>query len=527
MQGQRFLIVVESPTKAKTIKRFLGKEYEVKATLGHLRDLPLKGLGVNLDTFSPNWFFLKGKKKLLEKLSSHKALFLIATDPDREGERIAFDVWEFLKEKGLLAKRIEFHEITPEAVREALSNPRDINISLVKSAISRRVLDRLYGYLVSPILWKFFKVKGLSAGRVQSCALKMVVDKERERGSFVPQEWYELKAELDVNGLPLEAKLWDLKEDIPLRLSEREAESLRKALKGALLKLSSLQLEEHFIPPPPPLKTATLIQRASSLLGISSSLTMREAQKLFESGYITYHRTDSLFLSDRAIGMAASFIKDNFGEDYVKVRRYGAGGAHEAIRPTNVNLRGISPLYDLIWSFFVASQTADARVLKEKALFSWGDKFFLSLGEAVLFDGWTKILKKTWKAPLPPLEEGELFRVTKVSTSKRKTQPPPRYTEATLVRELEKKGVGRPSTYATIVSILLKRKYVIKKKGFLVPTELGVKTCSFLRELLGEEFLSPEFTSRVEERLDEIESNLLEPEGLLREFYDALLSKLK
>lgn len=527
MQGQRFLIVVESPTKAKTIKRFLGREYDVKATLGHVRDLPLKGLGVNLNTFSPNWFFLKGKKKLLERLSSQKALFLIATDPDREGERIAFDVWEFLKEKGLLAKRIEFHEITPDAVREALSKPRDINISLVKSAISRRVLDRLYGYLVSPILWKFFRIKGLSAGRVQSCALKMIVDKEEERENFVPQEWYELKAELDVNGLPLEAKLWNLKEDVPLRLSEKDAESLRKALKGALLKLSSLRFEEHFMPPPPPLKTATLIQRASSLLGISSSLTMKEAQRLFESGYITYHRTDSLYLSNKAIGMAVSFIKDNLGEGYVKVRRYGAEGAHEAIRPTNVNLRGISPLYDLIWSFFIASQTADARVLKERALFSWEDKSFLSFGETVLFDGWTKILKKAWQPPLPSLKEGEVFRVIKVSIYKRRTNPPPRYTEATLVKELEKKGVGRPSTYATIISTLLSRKYVIKKRGFLVPTELGIKICSFLKELLGEEFLSPEFTSRMEEHLDEIESNLLEPEGLLREFYNALLSKLK
>ncbi|MCS7232639.1 MAG: type I DNA topoisomerase [Synergistetes bacterium] len=527
MQGRRFLILVESPTKAKTIRKFLGKEYEVKATLGHIKDLPVNSLGVDRDTFHPTWLFLRGKKKLLEEISSREAFFLIATDPDREGERIAFDVWNFLRSKGLSAKRIEFHEITYDAIREAINNPKDVNISRVKSAVSRRILDRLYGYLVSPVLCRGLKLKGLSAGRVQSCALKMIVDREKERERFTPQEWYELRVNLDIDGFPLEAKLWDPREDVPLRLRKEEAESLQKALEGGLLELRSLEFEEHFIPPPPPLKTATLIQKASSFLGLSSSLTMKEAQELFEKGYITYHRTDSLFLSNRAIDMAVSFIRENFGETYIKVRRYETEGTHEAIRPTDVKLIGVSPLYDLIWKTFIASQTSDAKLLKERALFLWKDKCFLALGERILFDGWTKILKRSSRKPLPYLAEGNLFRVNEISIFKRKTQPPPRYKEATLVRELEKKGVGRPSTYANIISTLLKRKYVIKRGGFIIPTKLGVEACSFLERLLGEEFLSPQFTSYMEDSLDKIESNFLEPEGLLRDFYDTLLSKLR
>ncbi|KUK13205.1 MAG: type I DNA topoisomerase [Synergistetes bacterium] len=525
MQDQLFLILVESPTKAKTIKRFLGKGYSIKATRGHVRDLPSEELGVDLNTFSPKWVFLKGKKKLLEKIASHRAIFLIATDPDREGERIAFDIWNFLKGKGISAKRIEFHEITPEAVREALANPRDIDVPKVNSAVARRVLDRLYGYLVSPVLWKSLKRKSLSAGRVQSCALKMIIDREREREKFVPQEWYELKVKLEAGENLLEAKLWDVKEDIPLKLSKKEAFKLRESLKGEFLRLLSLEDQEVLLPPLPPLKTATMIQKASSLLGLSSSATMREAQKLFELGYITYHRTDSLFISNKALKMAASFICGAFGKAYVKLRSFDKEGAHEAIRPTDLNLMGISPLYDLIWRHFVASQMADAKILKRRAIFSWENKLFVSFGEKVLFDGWTKVLKRKEKESIPELQ-GREFKVLDVSVARRKTSPPPRYTESTLVRELEKKGVGRPSTYATIISTLVKRGYVEKRKKFLIPTELGIRICSFLEELLGEELLSPSFTASMEEVLDRIEANIVEPDILVKEFYEALSSKL-
>jgi len=526
MQGQRFLILVESPTKAKTLKKFLGKGYSVEATLGHVRDLPSDKLGVDLESFSPTWVFLRGKRKLLEKIASRKAIFLIATDPDREGERIAFDIWEFLQGKGISAKRIEFHEITPEAVREALGDPRDINFLRVKSAISRRLLDRLYGYLVSPVLWKSLKERNLSAGRVQSCALKMVIDREREREKFLPQEWYELEVTIDLGVESLKVKLWSLSEDAPLRLSKEEGSALKRALKDGKLTLYSLEEEEISIPPPFPLKTATMIQKASSSLGLSSQMAMKEAQRLFEMGYITYHRTDSLFISERALKMAESFIRSAYGDSYFKRRRFDEEGAHEAIRPTDLSLRGVSPLYDLIWRYFVAPQMSDSKVIKQRVIFKWQDRFFAAFGERPLFDGWTKVIPRSGKPPLPELN-GEEFKVIEVSTNKRKSQPPPRYTEATLVKELERKGVGRPSTYATIISTLVKRGYVVKRGKFLVPTELGFKTCSFLEELLGDELLSPRFTAQMEELLDKIEANLLEPDSLLREFYTALISKLR
>ncbi len=525
MRGQRFLILVESPTKAKTLRKFLGKEYEVKATLGHVKDLPLRGLGVDLESFSPSLVFLRGKRKLLERLASYKGSFFIATDPDREGERIAFDIWEFLKSKGVLAKRVEFHEITPAAVREALSSPGEINLKRVKAALTRRVLDRLYGYIISPFLWKGLKIKGLSAGRVQSCALKIIVDREREREKFVSETWYELKVVLSFNGANLEVKLWNLKEDVPLRLSKEEADRLKRELKGAL-KLESLECKEVLIPPPPPFKTATLLEKASSLLRLSSERTMREAQELFERGYITYHRTDSCFLSEKAINMALSFIRGNFGESYASPRRYEREGAHEAIRPTDVNVKGISPLYDLIWRYFVASQMAPAKVLRERAIFLWKDKVFVSWGERVVFDGWTSILKREFKGDLGPLKEGEFYKLIKVSALMRKSHPPPRYTEATLIRELERKGVGRPSTYAMIISNLLKRRYVVREKRFLVPTELGLKVCSFLEDKLGDDLLSPVFTSDMEAFLDKIESDGEENFSFLREFYNFLLSKI-
>lgn len=526
MPGQRFLILVESPTKAKTLRGFLGKEYVVKATLGHVRDLPARSLGIDLETFTPRWVFLRGKRKLLESVASERAIFLIATDPDREGERIAFDIWEFLKGKGIQAKRIEFHEITSSAVMEALASPSDVNLDRVRSAISRRVLDRLYGYLVSPVLWRSLKAKGLSAGRVQSCALKILVDRERERGIFVPETWYELRVSIDCDGFLVEAKLWDPEKDSPLRLSKDEAEGLRKELKGASLELFSLEHKELSIPPPPPFKTATLLQKASSLLGLSSSRTMREAQELFERGYITYHRTDSCFLSERAIEMALSYVRDNFGERYSQPRRYDRIGSHEAIRPTNLGVKGVSPLYDLIWRAFLASQMANAEVLRERALFIWKERFFVSSGERLLFDGWMRVLKRSLSSPLPELREGSLYRVKRVSVSERKTQPPPRFTEATLVRELERRGVGRPSTYATIISTLLKRKYVYKERKFLVPTDLGFRVCAFLEERLGAELLSPEFTSKMEELLDKIELNALDPKGFLRDFYSFVSSKI-
>ncbi len=526
MRGRRFLILVESPTKAKTLKSFLDREYDVKATRGHVRDLPLRSLGVDLKTFSPRWVFLKGKKKLLEKIASHKGFFLIATDPDREGERIAYDIWEFLRSKGKEAKRIEFHEITPSAVKEALSSPKDLNIMRVKSAVSRRVLDRLYGYLVSPVLWKEFGERGLSAGRVQSCALKILVDRERERKGFVPERWYEIELSLKKEGVIFKAKLWNINEDIPERLSKEEVEFLERSLMGSSVRVLSLSAKEVSIPPHPPLKTATLLQKASSTLGLSSGKVMREAQELFERGYITYHRTDSCFLSERAIKMASRFIESEFGSDFLKIRRYPKTGAHEAIRPTNLDVRDISPLYNLIWKYFLASQMSDVKIKKEKALFGWRNKVFLSSGETVLFKGWSAVLERKKEPSLPPLFQGEEIKINEIHILKRQSQPPSRYTEASLVKELERKGVGRPSTYASIISTLLRRGYVIKRKKSLIPTELGFRVCEALERILGEKMLSPEFTSEMESRLDGIEHGIAEPEAFLRNFYRSLMLKV-
>ena len=526
MRGRRFLILVESPTKAKTLKGFLGKEYDVKATWGHLRDLPRRGMGIDLDSLSPKWVFLKGKRKLLEKIALHSGPFFIATDPDREGERIAYDIWEFLKGRGKEAWRIEFYEITPSAVKEALSSPKELNFMRVKSAISRRILDRLYGYLVSPFLWRTFKEKGLSAGRVQSCALKILVDREKERESFVPERWYEMGLTLRKKDVFFKAKLWNIKEDIPERLSRSKAETLKEKLKGSSVKVFSVDFKEVLLQPPSPLKTATLIQKASSLLHLSSARVMREAQELFERGYITYHRTDSCFLSERAIEMASHFIKSKYGSAYLKVRRYPKTGAHEAIRPTDLNLRGVSPLYDLIWKHFLASQMSDVKIRRGRVLFSWGDKVFLSTGETVLFEGWNKVLGGRKETLLPPLCKGEELKIEKIHVLSKQSQPPPRYTEASLVKELEKKGVGRPSTYATIISTLLKRGYVGKRRRTLVLTELGFKVCEALQRVLGEEMLSPEFTADMERKLDDIERGEVEAEAFLRDFYRSLNLKI-
>ena len=553
------LIIVESPTKARTISGFLPKDYKVMACFGHIRDLPKTKLGIDLEkNFLPHYIIPKKSKKIIEKiknLSQQAKKIILATDEDREGEAIAWHILEILpsKEKNKNYDRIVFHEITKQAIEKALKNPRKINLDLVNAWQARRILDRLVGYKLSPFLWKKIANR-LSAGRVQSAALRLIVEREKEIEKFVPKDYYSIEAIFEKEGIEFIGTLFEIngkkleKTEIDKNLAQKLLKEIDKEF--LVLKVSKKEVTKK---PLPPLITSTMQQEAYNLYRFSAKKTMLLAQRLYEGieiegklkGLITYMRTDSLNLSQEAITQARKFIKENFSEKYLpeipnkfKTKSKLAQEAHEAIRPTEVNLTPESikkylsedefKLYDLIWRRFVACQMREAKIERvEVELISNKIYKFKSTGQRILFDGFLKVLKRKVSENLvPEIREGERLVAKKIQIQKHQTQPPPRFNDASLVKTLETLGIGRPSTYATIVSTLIERGYIRREKRGFEPTEVG----KMVSDLLTKHFpkiVDYQFTAQMENDLDLIASGKKEYQKTLEEFWHPFYENLK
>lgn len=560
------LVIVESPAKAKTIEKFLGKQFVVKSSFGHIRDLSKKKLGVEIEkNYKPEYIISDDKKKLvdeLKKASAEAEQVWLASDEDREGEAIAWHLAEVLKLDPKKTKRIVFHEITKDAILNAIKNPRSINVNLVNSQQARRILDRLVGFELSPILWK--KVKpSLSAGRVQSVAVRLIVEKEREIIAFNSSSFFKVtglfKGDVEIKA-ELSSKLPNVK----------EALSFIEHCKTASFKVLDVTKKPTKKSPAPPFTTSTLQQEASRKFNFSVSQTMTIAQKLYESGYITYMRTDSVNLSATAIDAAKNIITKEFGDKYHHARQYktkskGAQEAHEAIRPTYFDKTKIpgsaaeQKLYDLIWKRTLASQMSDAQLEKTTINIevSKSEHQFVASGEVVIFDGFLKVYLESTdddseeggKDLLPTVKVGQLLDPKEISANERFTQRPPRYTEASLVKKLEELGIGRPSTFAPTISTILARGYVLKEdrlgverkyasitlkngkitqvektentgaeKSKLFPSDIGMVVNDFLLEYF-KEIISYNFTANVEKEFDEIAIGNLEWTKMIDQFY--------
>ncbi len=548
------LVIVESPAKAKTIQNYLGKGYEVAASVGHIVDLSNKThdrLGVDLENgFKPDYKVIEGKGKVLESLrksAKGKETVYLATDPDREGEAIAWHISRQLKLEGK-ARRVLIREITKEGVLETFKNTGEINRAKFEAQQARRILDRIVGYKVSPLLWR--KIGGsLSAGRVQSIALNFVVKREREIEAFNPVEYWKIEARLaNKNGDSFSAQFRsfkDSRDDIP---DEKKANEIVKAVAKERFVVSSVERKKMNIKPPVPFITSTLQREASTKLGFSVKKTMNVAQRLYEGveigsegpvGLITYMRTDSVRLSPRAAEEAREFIKQKYGDEFISSAPNvskavkGAQDAHEAIRATSVKRtpeemekfleKDQARLYELIWRRFASSQMSPAVDEKTTADIGAGPAVFRATGTVAVFAGWRKVSPPAKKddeadAVLPPLGEGEELKCSGITPSQHFTKPPPRYNEASLVKELENKGIGRPSTYASILSTIQDRGYVETEKKALFPTQLGAAVNDYLVKDFPD-IMDEKFTAGVEERLDKIEQGDEKWDGLLRDFY--------
>ncbi len=549
------LVIVESPAKAKTIERYLGGNYKVKASMGHLRDLPKSKLGVDIEHgFEPEYIPVKDKRELIAELKKDAkaaSTVYLATDPDREGEAISWHLKELLELSDAKARRVTFNEITKKVVTESIENPRDIDENLVDAQQARRILDRIVGYQISPLLWK--KVKsGLSAGRVQSVATRMVVDREEEIKAFQSEEYWLLDALLDCSeGSGSFTARYYGKGDKKVELkSEDEVKAVMAETKDAPFVIDSVKRGEKQKSPAPPFITSTLQQEASRRLSMTPRRTMSIAQQLYEGveitghgtiGLITYMRTDSLRLSEEALSAARSYITERYGSAYYpgSPRRYktkaGAQDAHEAIRPTYVDL---SPdqvrkdltqeqyrLYRLIWGRFTACQMANAVYDNVAVDVVSADHHFRANYSEMKFPGYTAVYEEARdeesgeiENPLPSLNEGERVYLEKMTPQQQFTQPPARYTEATLIRAMEEKGIGRPSTYAPTITAITSRDYVIKEGKYLSPTPLGEVVTGLMKEHFGD-IVDLKFTNQMESELDGIESGKADWRAVLGEFY--------
>ncbi len=572
------LVIVESPAKARTIEGFLGKEYLVKSSYGHVRDLSKTKLGVDIENdFKPDYEILSDKKKIineLKKISKDAGTVWLATDEDREGEAISWHLVESLKLDEQKYKRIVFHEITPAAIKDAIKNPRKIDDNLVNAQQARRILDRLVGFELSPLLWK--KVKpSLSAGRVQSVAVRLIVEREREIENFTPESSYKITAYFHTDG---EEQKNSFRAELSRRFkTKNEAQEFLKSCKGATYSVAKTETRPSKKSPAAPFTTSSLQQEASRKLGFTVARTMAVAQRLYESGKITYMRTDSVNLSNTAIGMAKKVISGQFGEKYVKTRKYatkskGAQEAHEAIRPTYLNVEKIkgSPedqkLYELIWKRTIASQMSDALIDKTNVtigISTSGYKFQAS-GEVLKFDGFLKVYiesndeeEDTETGVLPPLKESEKLHPDRIMATERFSKYPPRYNEASLVKKLEELGIGRPSTYAPTISTIQKRNYVIKEnregqerpytymqlengnitetkktertgveKNKLFPTDLGLVVNKFLTEYFSD-ILDYNFTASLEKKFDDIAHGNYQWTKVVDDFYHPFHDKIE
>ena len=538
---KKTLVVVESPAKAKTIEKYLGKGYEVVASVGHVRDLPKSNKkAIDIEGgFIPHYEISKGKEKVvaeISRLAKKSDEVLLATDPDREGEAIA---WHVAIATGLdpdKTKRVVFHEITKSAVEEAINHPRPIDENLRHAQEARRVLDRLVGYDLSGLIWK--KVRyGLSAGRVQSPALRIIMEREREIRAFKPETFWVITADTEVKN---KTKLLFTCSEEP----REEKEMKRIVLAGEKNPWHIVDVKETEAKrsPYPPFTTSTLQQTASSRLGFSPARTMSIAQRLYEAGLITYMRTDSVNLSDFALGTAANTIKKLYGEEFLTVRKYqtkskNAQEAHEAIRPTDVSKMkaGHTPeqqrLYALILARTLSSQMTDAKILRTRVTANIKDNSipdFAANGSQTLFAGWLKAdpEAKGEDVELPKLSTNDPLKLIEIKTLEKQTEPPPRYTEAGLVKELEKRGIGRPSTYASIIKTIEDREYVTKEGRSLRPTDTGDVVSTFLENNFGN-YISDTFTAEMEDELDLIAEGKIKYEKVLGDFYKPFLKDLK
>ncbi len=543
------LIIVESPTKARTLGKFLGSKFAVEATAGHIKDLPKSKLGIEVeDHFKPDFADIPKKKDIIKKLKSEgkKAdKIYLATDPDREGEAIAQHVAEVLGSNSKL-RRIAFHEITKEAVEEAIGNPRSIDKNLVDAQIARRVLDRLVGYKLSPLLWKKIR-RGLSAGRVQSVAVRLIVEKEREIKAFKTEEYWEIfskvktdkKEEFDVELVKVDGKTMEVK-------NKESADKIIENLEKALYKVTDIRKKEVKKSPYPPFTTSTMSQAAARIFGWSSKKTMSMAQKLYEEGLITYHRTDSFNLSIAAVENVRKYIKKEFGESYLpaspkyyKTSSKVAQEAHEAIRPTDINSKfqmtndkwgkDEETLYKLIWSRFVACQM-NPSLYDETVIDVEAAKYLLRAGGQIMkFDGWRKVmpskLDPEGAVKLPDVSKNEELKLIKTWGEQKFTQAPARYNEASLIKMLEKLGIGRPSTYAPTISTIQIRNYVEKDQGKFLPTSIGEAVTDFLVTNFSDVF-EYQFTAEMEDSLDKIANGEAKWVKIMATFYGPFEKKL-
>lgn len=533
------LLIVESPAKAKTISKYLEGEYTVRASVGHIRDLPKSNKNaIDIEKgFVPHYVVSPGKEKVVSELKSlakKASEVVLATDPDREGEAIAWHIKEAIGLKK--PARIVFHEITKEAVQEAMQHPRQIDEALREAQEARRVLDRLFGYDLSGLIWQKLRY-GLSAGRVQSPALRILVEREREIKAFIPEQFWVIEADLATTKKQV-IKFTCVEEP----KTEAAANKIVELVKQSVWQVAELKETPAKRAARAPFTTSTLQQAASSRLGYSPSITMRLAQKLYEAGHITYMRTDSTNLSKQALGEIAGVVSKQFGEKYLSVKNFAtksknAQEAHEAIRPSHATLlnAGNSPqeqrLYKLIWSRAVASQMAAAEVLKTDIIARANEKAvpdFKASGSVVTFDGWLAAdpAARGEDVELPTVSEGEKLELRDIVSTGKETQPPKRYSEAGLVKELEKRGIGRPSTYAPTIKTIIDRGYVEKVERSLKPTETGEVVSGFLEQYFAN-YISDDFTKEMEDKLDAIASGDQEYVKTLKDFYGPFLKAVK
>ncbi len=572
IEAMKNLVVVESPTKARTISKYLGDSFEVESSRGHIKDLPKSELGVEVeDDFEPKYVVVKGKKKVIDQLkkaASKADEVWLATDLDREGEAIAYHLAEVLSTpvgKDVQDfKRVVFHEITESAIKASFEEPRGLDFALVDAQKARRVLDRLVGYKLSPLLWK--KVRGgLSAGRVQSVAVRFVVERENEREAFQSTKYWSLEGLFAGGG---DREFWgELKEVDGESIEEREEinlfagkyqvkkttvdtekrlKAVREAVDRSSFSVASVKSKDIQRKPYPPLATSSL-QASAASLGFSSSKTMQVAQRLYEEGFITYHRTDSEFLSESAIKASRLFVKNNLGEEYLpespvryQTKSKTAQEAHEAIRPTDVTVKpGVVrklgqdefELYNLIWRQSIASQMKPA-IFSRTTIDAVGDDglLFRGVGRILKFDGWLKIRPKirerTKESEVPVLEEGEALNMKELKEKEHETSPPPRYSEAALIKELKEYGIGRPSTYAPIISTIQKREYVQKESRYFIPTDIG----KVVTDLLVEHFptiVDIDFTAEMEGDLDKVAGGDVDWKKVVGEFWKPFSERLE
>ncbi|KKR70295.1 MAG: topoisomerase protein [Candidatus Woesebacteria bacterium GW2011_GWA2_40_7b] len=555
------LIIVESPTKAKTLSKFLGSGYEVEATMGHIKDLPKSTLGVDVKhDFAPEFIDVPKREQTIRELkakSKKSKVIYIASDPDREGEAIASHVKELLTDhrSPITVHRISFHEITKDAVEEALKNPRDIDANLVDAQTARRVLDRLVGYKLSPLLWKKVR-RGLSAGRVQSVAVRLIVEKEREIEKFKAEEYWEIFSEVECKNIGPVVNSHHPRFVVGLvKVNDKTAEVKNKAESDKILadltksdyKVADVRKRQITKSPHPPFTTSTMTQAGARIFGWSSKKTMSIAQKLYEEGLITYHRTDSLNLNAVAVGKARDFIKKEYGDKYLpenprfyKTQSKVAQEAHEAIRPTNVENRetglekhDFGRLYDLIWRRFVACQMTHSIYNETVIDVAAGSYLLRASGQIMVFDGWTRLRqgsagqgKNDGEIILPEVVKDEKLELVKTWADQKFTLAPARYNEASLIKTLEKLGIGRPSTYAPTISTIQIRQYVEKNdsKQF-VPTTIGVAVNDFLMANFADTF-DYQFTAGMEDRLDEIANGKLKWAKEISDFWKPFDKKL-